>query len=88
MLKVSGNEVIKILKINPGPQIGQILDILLSEVLIEPKRNKKDYLKKKIKELGKLKPKGLQELAQKGRQDIEKIETKRDKMTKKKYWVT
>ncbi len=88
MLKVSGNEVMKILKINPGPQIGQILDVLLSEVLTEPKRNKKDYLKKKIKELGKLKPKKLQELAQKGRQDIEKIETKRDEMTKKKYWVT
>ncbi|MBZ9572921.1 hypothetical protein KJA17_01935, partial [Patescibacteria group bacterium] len=88
MLKVNGNDVVEILKIRPGPEIGQVLDILLSEVLTEPKRNKKEYLKKKIKELGKLKPKQLQELAKKARGDLEKIEIKRDEMTKKKYWVT
>ena len=41
-----------------------------------------------MKTLGKLKPKQLQEMAKKASQDIEKIETKRDEMTKKKYWVT
>ncbi len=88
MLKIDGGDVMKILKIKPGPAIGQVLDILLKEVLADPKRNKKDHLKKKVKELGKLKTEKLQELAKKARQEIEKIETKREAMTKKKYWVT
>ncbi len=88
MLKIDGGEVMKILKINPGPTIGCVLDVLLSEVLADPKRNKKDHLKKMVKEFGKLKTEKLQELAKKARQEIDKIETKRDAMTKKKYWVT
>jgi poly(A) polymerase/tRNA nucleotidyltransferase (CCA-adding enzyme) len=88
MIKVKGGEVMKLLKISPGPKIGQILDILLSEVLNEPKKNKKEELKKKIKELGKLKDEELLESAKKARQGIRKVEMKRDEMTKKKYWVT
>ncbi len=88
MLKVKGEDVMNLLKISPGPKIGQILDILLSEVLNEPKKNKKEELKKKIKELGKLKDKELQKTAQRAREEIRKIETKRDEMTKKKYWIT
>ena len=42
MLKVKGEDVINLLKISPGPQIGQILDILLSGVLNEPHKNKKE----------------------------------------------
>ncbi len=87
-LKVSGNEVIKILNLKPGPKIGQILDILLGYVIENPGKNKKETLEKEIKKLGKLSEKKLRELAQKGRKEREAIETKKDKMTKKKYWVT
>ncbi len=87
-LKVSGNEVIKILNLKPGPKIGQILDILLGYVIENPGKNKKETLEKEIKKLGKLSEKKLRELAQRGRKEREAIEMKKDKMTKKKYWVT
>ena len=88
MLKVSGNDVMRILNIKPGPKIGQILDILLSKVLDKPKQNKKEILEKEVKKIGKLKDKALELKAQKARKEREKIEMKRDEMTKKKYWVT
>ena len=69
-LKVSGNDVMKILNIKPGPQIGQILDVLLGKVLEDPKKNKKEILEKEVKRLGKLSEKGLKELAQKARKEI------------------
>jgi len=76
------------LNIKPGPKIGQILDILLGYVLGNPKKNEKAFLEEKIKELGKLKDEELKEISQKARKEREKIEMKRDEMTKKKYWVT
>ena len=88
LLKVNGNDVMKILKVQPGPKIGQILDILLGYVLEDPKKNEKKFLEKEIKKLGKLSEKELNSLAQKARKEREKIEQKKDEMTKKKYWVT
>ncbi|HDM32111.1 MAG TPA: HD domain-containing protein [bacterium] len=88
MLKVSGEDVMRILKIKPGPKVGQILNILLSEVIENPKKNEKEFLEKEIEKLGKLSDKDLKELAKKAREKIEKIEQKRDEMTKKKYWIT
>ena len=88
MLKVGGEDVMRILKIKPGPKVGQILNILLSEVIENPQKNKKEFLKKEIEKLGKLSDKDLKELAKKAREKIEKIEQKRDEMTKKKYWIT
>ena len=41
MLKVNGNDLMKELKFKPGPKIGAILDVLLSEVIEDPKKNKK-----------------------------------------------
>ena len=43
MLKVSGNDVMRILKIQPGPKVGQILDILLGYVLEDPRKTKKNF---------------------------------------------
>ncbi len=87
-LKISGNDIIKLLGIKPGPQIGQILDILLGDVLEDPKKNKKKDLIKKTEELGKLKQEELKKLAFQARKQRKEIETKRDQMTKKKYWVS
>jgi hypothetical protein len=88
MLKVSGNTVMKILKIEPGPKVGQVLDILLGYVLEDPKKNEKEFLEKEIKKLGRLPKKELQNLAKEAKKEREKIEQKRDEMTKNKYWVT
>lgn len=88
MLKINGNEVMARMEIGPGPKIGQILDILLGEVLNDPKKNKKDWLAKEVDRLGKLEDKELIELAAKARKEREDLATKQDKMTKDKYWVT
>ncbi len=88
MLKINGNEIMKILNIKPGLKIGQILNILLEQVLDDPKKNKKDYLKEKTKKLGQLTEKNLQILADKAKKQREQLEMKKDEMTKKKYWVT
>ena len=88
MIKTNGEDVMRSLNIKPGPKVGQVLDILLSFVLENPENNEKVFLEKEIKKLGKLSEKKLENLAQKARKARELIETKRDEMTKKKYWVT
>jgi hypothetical protein len=87
MLKVNGNELMKLLNIEPGPKVGQILDILLGYVLDDPKKNTKDFLKKEIERLGKLSDKELRELAEKSKEEKFEVETERDQTTKQKYWV-
>ena len=87
-LKIKGQDVIDILKIDPGPKVGWILNILLGQILQDPKRNNTRYLKKQIKELSKLSDEDLLEMDKKAKKDILKIETKNDEMTKKKYWIT
>jgi len=87
-LKVDGNKVMKMLGIKPGPKIGLVLDILLGYVLVDPDKNKKDFLEKEIKKLGKLSDSKLKEKALKAQKEREGIEMKKDKMTKQRYWVT
>jgi hypothetical protein len=88
MLKVDGKDIMKILKIKEGPKVGKVLDILLTSVLDDPKKNKKELLEKEIKKLSKVTEKELTSLTEKARKEIKEVKTKRDKMTKKKYWVT
>ena len=88
MLKVDGNDVMRILKIEPGPKVGKILTCLLGEVLREPKKNNRTYLKQTIVRLGqKMSDLELNRTFNKMKREIEKIEQKRDEMTKKKYWI-
>lgn len=51
MLKIDGNDLMKLLDLPPGPQVGNIMDALLEDVLDDPKLNTKAYLKKRAKEL-------------------------------------
>jgi poly(A) polymerase/tRNA nucleotidyltransferase (CCA-adding enzyme) len=88
MLKARGDDVMKILGIEPGPKVGFILDILLGFVLADPKKNKKDFLEKEIKKIGGLKDEELRKVALKAKEEREQVEVKKDKMTKSKYWVT
>ncbi len=87
-LKVSGEDVMRILNVPPGPKVGQVLSYLLGQVVNDPKKNVLPYLEKEIKKLRKMSDEEIEKLAQKAKEEIEKIETKRDEMTKKKYWVT
>mgnify|MGYP001579730910 CR=1 FL=1 len=50
-LKVNGKDVMKILKIKPGPKVGQILQKLFEEVLEDSSRNSKEYLLERMKQI-------------------------------------
>ncbi|MDD5146485.1 MAG: HD domain-containing protein [Candidatus Pacebacteria bacterium] len=88
MLKINGLDIMRILNIQPGPKIGQILSYLLSQVLSDPQKNDQGFLESEIKKIGVLTEQELQKLAKTAKQEIEQVETKKDEMTKKKYWVT
>ncbi len=88
MIDINGDEVMKLMELRPGPEIGYILSILLLQVINDPGKNKKEILKE---EVIKLKQKSLEELKEDGlaaKREVEMVETKRDEMTKKRYWVT
>lgn len=84
MLKVNGNDIMKILKIEPGPKIGAILDVLLAEVIEDPQKNNKTYLEKRIKELDK---ENLEQLREMARDKIEEKKEEEDLKIKEKYWI-
>ena len=46
-LKIDGIKLMDLFKIQPGPKIGQILNVLFEEVLDEPEKNTAEYLEKK-----------------------------------------
>jgi tRNA nucleotidyltransferase (CCA-adding enzyme) len=59
MLKIKGEAVMEILKIEPGPRVGKILAVLLDEVLEDPAGNEVEILKKRVAELGEFSDKNL-----------------------------
>lgn len=87
MLKINGNDIMKILGISPGPKVGQILSALLEEVLDDPKKNEKEYLEKRAKELNKLSEKELVKLAKEAKEKKEEFEGNIESEIKKKYYI-
>lgn len=53
-LKISGNDIMKELKINPGPLIGRFLNQLFEEVVEKKIKNEKEVLLKRLKEIAKM----------------------------------
>lgn len=51
-LVVNGKDVMEILKIKPGPKVGEIMNKLFEEVIEDTGKNNKKYLLSRIKELG------------------------------------
>jgi tRNA nucleotidyltransferase (CCA-adding enzyme) len=87
MLKINGKDVMDILKIQPGPKVGQMLDILLGHVLDDPKKNTKTFLNAQIMELGTLDEKKLKMLAEESKEEKFQMQAEKDEKTKSKYWV-
>ena len=50
-LKINGNILMKELSLKPGPKIGKILEALFEEVDQDMKKNNKEFLLKRAKEL-------------------------------------
>ena len=86
-LKLNGTDIMKILNISSGARVGHVLNVLLEEVLDDPKKNTKAYLQKRAEELHEFKDKKLEQAASSAKKQVESVETKRDNMTKKKYWI-
>jgi poly(A) polymerase/tRNA nucleotidyltransferase (CCA-adding enzyme) len=84
MLKIDGNDLMKELKLKPGPMLGAILDVLLSEVIENPKENKKESLLARAKELCKI---DLSKLRKMAKEKIEERKEEDDEEIKAKYYV-
>ncbi|MBI2515014.1 HD domain-containing protein [Candidatus Wolfebacteria bacterium] len=87
MLKVNGEDVMKILGIEPGPKVGYILSVLLEEVLDDPEKNSKEKLEAEIKKLGNLDIQELEKMAKGAREKKEEFEGGVEEEMKKKYYV-
>jgi tRNA nucleotidyltransferase (CCA-adding enzyme) len=68
-LKVNGADLMRITDMGPGPHIGSILEILLSEVLEDPKKNTQAHLEDRVRALMTLPPAELSKL---GREALSK----------------
>lgn len=88
MLKLNGNNVMELLKISPGPKVGQLLNILLGEVLDDPAKNNKELLEARAKELNTLSEEELDALSQSAKKEKAEVETERDEAIKQKYYVS
>lgn len=84
MLKINGDDLMKLLNIKPSPKIGAILDVLLAEVIEDPGLNNKKHLEKRSKELNEL---DLDELQEKAKGKIEERKMEDNKELKKEFWV-
>ncbi|MDD3487229.1 MAG: CCA tRNA nucleotidyltransferase [Candidatus Moranbacteria bacterium] len=84
MLKADGNDIMKELDMEPGQKIGAILDVLLSEVIEDPKKNRKDML---LERASALSGEDLSKLREMAKEKIEEKKEEEDKEIKNKYWV-
>ena len=84
MLAINGDDLMKLLGIAPGPKIGAILDVLLSEVIEDQKLNDQKYLETRSLELNKM---DLKELREKAKEKIEEKKMEDDEEIKKEFYV-
>lgn len=84
MLKINGDGLMKLLNVAPGPKIGAILDVLLSEVIENPELNTKEHLEKRSAELNNL---DLDQLREQAKEKIEEKKMEDDQELKKEFWV-
>ncbi|MDP3778907.1 MAG: HD domain-containing protein [bacterium] len=87
MLKVKGEDIMRILGIAPGPKIGRIIEVLMQEVIDDPSLNAKDALEARVTELGKLPDEELVKIAEAAETKVEMTEDQRISGMKAKYWV-
>ena len=87
MLRVKGDDVMRITGIQPGPNVGFLLNILLEETIDDPSLNQKPKLEKRLQELGKMTDEELQKLASDAKKKTIALEEQEVGDIKKKHWV-
>ncbi|MDD4761705.1 MAG: HD domain-containing protein [Candidatus Pacebacteria bacterium] len=86
-LKINGHDLMKLLKINPSPKIGMILNALLDEVMEAPEKNDKKILEKRAKELNKLSDEELAALMVESKKKQAAFEAAVDEEIKSKHYI-
>lgn len=74
MLKINGNDIMKLLNMAPGPKIGILLNAILSEVLNDPNKNNKEWLENRAKELNDFSVSELSAMVKNTEKQIELLE--------------
>lgn len=74
MMKINGDDVMAILKIQPGPKVGIILNALFSEVLDDPAKNNPEYLRNRVVELNAFSMTELSDMIKKAEDAVKTIE--------------
>jgi hypothetical protein len=87
MLKVNGDDVMRLTGLPQSIKVGLIMQALLEEVLEDPERNEKGYLEKRVEELNALPEKELAKLAAAGREKKQEAEAEAEAEIKKKFKV-
>ena len=87
MLRIKGEDIMRILSIQPGPKIGRVIEVLMQEVIDDPSLNEKETLEGRVAELGKLSDEELIKIAQAAETKVEMTEDERVSEMKAKYWV-
>ncbi|MBI2003349.1 MAG: HD domain-containing protein [Candidatus Wildermuthbacteria bacterium] len=87
MLKVNGADIMAMLSIEPGPRVGAILDALLAEVLDDSKRNAREWLEGRAKELALLSDEELALMRKRARLEKDEAQEEVEQEAKQKYWV-
>lgn len=87
MIALKGDDVMRELKIEPGPKVGWVLNILLDKVLDDPSLNDKEKLMKLLKELGKMSGSELSKLSESAKEKVGEVQNRIDEEIKRKYFV-
>ena len=86
-LAINGADIMRLTQATPGPHIGFILEILLSEVLEHPELNTREHLENRVKELHALKLGELEKLGKIARAKNESEEEKEIEKIREEYKV-
>ncbi len=87
MLAINGEDLMGKLLVPAGRLIGQIIAVLLEEVLEDPARNTKEILLARAKELATLSSDELEKMKAKAKEHAAKVQHAIDAEIKKKYFV-
>lgn len=87
ILKVNGEDIMKVLGISPGPKVGHIIEVLMQDVLDDPSLNSQENLEARIRNLGKLSDGELIKMAEEAESKVELVKDEKISELKAKYWV-
>lgn len=87
MLKITGDDIMKLTGLPQSIRVGSILHALMDEVLDDPARNNREYLDERVAELNQLSDEELAELARRGREKSLEEEEKEIGQIKRKHNV-